>query len=668
MPNRLINEKSPYLQQHANNPVDWYPWCEEAFEKAKKENKPIFLSIGYSTCHWCHVMEKESFEDPEIAKMMNETFVNIKVDREERPDIDQVYMQVCMLLTGRGGWPLTIIMTPDKKPFFAGTYIPKESRYSIIGMKELIPQIKKIWEENKEALEERSEKILKALQEDLKPTYTDNRISDHLVKTAYKHFEYSFDKRYGGFGEAPKFPSPHNLLFLLRYYFVFKDENALKMVEKTLTEMRKGGIYDNIGYGFHRYSTDKRWLLPHFEKMLYDQAMLLMAYTEGFQATKNENFKETVYQISEYLFRDMESPEGAFSSAEDADSEGEEGKFYTFTYKELKDILKEDFEIFAKISDIKEEGNYLEEATGQPSYRNIIYQSKNWEVLEKETGISKEKLKDIWRKSLKKLFNIREKRVRPLKDTKILTDWNGLIIKALAQAGVVFNNKEFIEKAKKSADFIINNMYKDGILYHRYKDGDIAFEGNLDDYAFLSYGLFELYQATFDKKYLDLSKELTDKLIENFWDKTSGGFFYTSENNKDVIVRNKEAYDGAYPSGNSVAYNMLVNLYKITQDNKYLDYIENTEKAFYNQIKVAPQGFSMFLNGYLNLVYGSEVVIEGNKEEALDTRFYLEKEYIPLKVLDYKPSSNLKIYVCKNFTCKYPVDNKEDALKQLLEG
>ncbi len=682
MPNRLINEKSPYLQQHAHNPVDWYPWGEEAFEKAKRENKPIFLSIGYSTCHWCHVMEKESFEDPEIAKMMNETFVNIKVDREERPDIDQFYMNVCMLLTGRGGWPLTIIMTPDKKPFFAGTYFPKESRHGIIGMKDLIPQVAKIWNENKDALEERAEKIIKAITEDVKSAPSQTGLDENIFKIAYRHFESSFDEIYGGFNQPPKFPSPQNLLFLLRYYHLFKEEKALQMVEKTLIEMRKGGIYDHVGGGFHRYSTDRKWLLPHFEKMLYDQAMLLMAYTESYQITKNELFKQTAEEIIDYLVRDMKSPEGAFYSAEDADSEGEEGKFYTWTYEELKEILKDDFEVFAKISNIKEEGNYLEEATREPSYRNIIYISKDWKVLEKETGLPIEKLKDIYKRSLKKLFEVREKRVRPLKDTKILTDWNGLLISALSKAGLVFENENYIKLAKESAEFLIEKMYRNGVLYHRYKDGEIKYEGNLDDYAFLSFGLFNLYQATFEDKYIEKSHALLENMLEKFWDREEGGFFFTSEDNKDVIVRQKEVYDGAYPSGNSVAFNVLVNFYKLLSKNELLDYIDKTVKAFAHNVKLVPTGHSMFLIGYMNFLHGSEIIFSGDKEKALEIVYFLEKYYFPLKVEGLKSDildklsqfiasipqeKDIKIYICKNFACERPVSTKEEALK-ILEG
>jgi len=692
MPNKLIYEKSLYLQQHAHNPVDWYPWTEEAFEKAKRENKPIFLSIGYSTCHWCHVMERESFEDPEIARLMNETFINIKVDREERPDIDQVYMDVCLLLTGRGGWPLTIIMTPDKKPFFAGTYFPKESRYGMIGLKELIQQINKLWHEKREDIEEVADRIIKGIKENRKSAPSLKGLDEDIIKIAYTELENFFDETNGGFKGAPKFPVPHNFLFLLRYYKLFKEDlkspknqeifgsnshRALHMVRKSLIEMRKGGIYDHVGGGFHRYSTDSEWLLPHFEKMLYDQAMHLLAYAEIYQITKEEIFEQTVKETIEYLIRDMKSPEGAFYSAEDADSEGEEGKFYTWPYEELKNLLGDDFEIFAKISNIKEEGNYLDEATKRASYRNIIHISKDWEVLEKETNVPVGRLKEIYSMSLRKLLEARKNRIRPAKDTKILTDWNSLIISALSRAGVVFEKEEYIKLAKDVADFLIKKMYDGKVLYHRYSENEVAYEGNLDDYAFFSWGLFELYQATFEDRYLESSYEILNKLIENFWDAEGGGFFFTPETNKELIFRQKKAYDGAYPSGNSIAYNMLVNFYKLLSDSNLLRYIEQTEKAFLNEIKIAPSGYSMFLTGFMNLLYGFEIIFSGERKKALETRYFIEKDYIPLKVLGLKTSllnklsefvsdipeeRDIKIYICKNFACQKPVASKEEIM------
>ena len=677
-PNRLINEKSPYLQQHAYNPVDWYPWCEEAFQKAKEEDKPIFLSIGYSTCHWCHVMEKESFEDEEIAKMMNETFLNIKVDREERPDIDQFYMNVCLALTGHGGWPLTVIMTPDKKPFFVGTYIPKESAYGRIGMKDLIKEINRLWKEDREKLLSRANSIVEYIQEVSNQKGQPQQLSEKDIHNAFLYFVDTFDKKYGGFSIAPKFPSPHNLLFLLRYYKVYKDYRALQMVEKTLQEMAKGGIYDHVGYGFHRYSTDNRWLLPHFEKMLYDQAMLLMAYTEAYQATKNPLYKKIAEQIVDYVLRDMKSPEGLFYSAEDADSEGEEGKFYTWTYEELKQILKEDFDVFEKISDIKPEGNYLEEATRKPSYRNIIHISKDWKDLSQETGIPEEKLKQIFERSLKKLFKEREKRVRPLKDTKALLDWNSLFIKALFQTGIVLDNEDYINQAKSSLDTVLKTFYKDGKLFHRYKDKELKYEANLDDYSFLIYVLLEAYQDTFEENYLKSAVDLLEKAVELFWDEENGGFFFTSKDNKDVPVRQKESYDGAYPSGNSVMYNNLVSLYKLTQREDFKHLAERMEKAFSPNVKRIPHGHTMFLIGLMLMLHGKEIIFVGSKEKAVQFRKKLEEFYQPLKVVGYKnqylkeisefvknlpDEEDIKVYVCESFACKEPTSDLNEMIK-----
>ncbi len=677
-PNRLINEKSPYLQQHAYNPVDWYPWCEEAFEKAKKEDKPIFLSIGYSTCHWCHVMEKESFEDEEIAKMMNDTFVNIKVDREERPDIDQFYMNVCLALTGHGGWPLTVIMTPDKKPFFVGTYIPKESAYGRIGMKDLIKEINRLWKEDREKLLSRANSIIEYMQEVSNKKGVDQELTEKDIKNAFLYLVDTFDKKYGGFSIAPKFPSPHNLLFLLRYYKVYRDYRALQMVEKTLQEMAKGGIYDHVGYGFHRYSTDNRWLLPHFEKMLYDQAMLLMAYTEAYQATGNDLYKRVAEEVIQYVLRDMKSSEGLFYSAEDADSEGEEGKFYTWTYDELKEILEEDFDIFAKISNIKPEGNYLEEATRQPSYRNIIHVSKDWKDLSQETGILEENLKQVFERSLKKLFPVREKRVRPLKDTKSLLDWNSLFIKALFQAGLVFQNEAYVSQAKQSLEKVLQTFYKDGKLYHRFKDGELKYEGNLDDYSFLVYALLEAYQDSFDEGYLKKAVELTEKAVDLFWDEENGGFFFTSKENKDVPLRQKESYDGAYPSGNSIMYNNLVALFKLTGNSEYHQLIKKMESAFAPNIKRAPHGHTMFLIGLMMMLYAKEIMFVGDRKKALDYRKKLEEVYQPLKVVGYKDrylssisefvknlpdEKGIKVYVCENFACKEPTSDINQVIK-----
>ncbi len=682
--NRLINEKSPYLLQHAYNPVDWYPWSDEAFEKAKKEDKPIFLSIGYSSCHWCHVMEKESFEDEEVAKILNENFVSIKVDREERPDIDAIYMQVCMLFNGSGGWPLTIIMTPDKKPFFAGTYFPKHSKSGRIGLIDLILSVSEYWKKNREDLLSRSNKVVEYLKKSIENKSQEESLSSDIIHKAFLDFKSRFDKLYGGFSIKPKFPTPHNFMFLLRYYYHTKDKEALNMVEKTLTNMRLGGVFDHIGFGFHRYSTDREWLLPHFEKMLYDQALLTIAYAETYQVTKKEFYKEVAYEIIEYVIRDMTSKEGIFFSAEDADSEGEEGKFYTWTLKEIKDILKEDADLFTKIFNIKEEGNFFEEATGHLTGRNIIYLKKPLQDISNELNIDYKTLKEkvkIWRE---KLFFEREKRVHPLKDDKVITDWNGLMIAALAVAGKSFEDDNLINHVKKAADFILENMFKNDKLYHLYKDGEVKIEEFLDDYAFLTFGLIELYEATGDINYLNNAQKLIDLMIKYFYDFENHGF-YLSYNDKDLIVRPKEIFDGAIPSGNSVAAYNLYKLSLMTGNTHYQELSINTLKAFADDLKKMPSYHSMSLITLMMIYYPtSEVVLAGKR--CLNKLKEINKFFLPNKVVilkDEKSKDKLEklapytismeinedcdIFVCKNFSCNLPTKDLEIAIN-LISG
>ncbi len=679
--NRLINEKSPYLRQHAYNPVDWYPWSEEAFEKAKKEDKPIFLSIGYSTCHWCHVMEKESFEDEEIAQILNEYFVPIKVDREERPDIDSIYMNVCMLMTGHGGWPLTVFLTPDKKPFYAGTYFPKESSYTRIGLKDLLLKIAQMWKEDRKSLINRSEKVLDYLKE-YSQKKEEKQLKLDIFEKSYERFKDIFDSYYGGFGHRPKFPSPHNFMFLLRYYYKTKRKNALAMVEHTLKNMRLGGIFDHVGYGFHRYSTDERWLLPHFEKMLYDQAMLTIAYAETYQVTKDPFYKKVVEEILEYVQRDMTSEEGGFYSAEDADSEGEEGKFYVWSYDELKDILGEDFDIIRKVFNVTEEGNYREEATGKLTGKNILYMKKTLDELSKDLKIPVEELEKIVNRARKKLFEVRKKRVHPLKDTKILTDWNGLMIAAFSIAGQVLDREEYIETAKKAADFILEKMKtEEGFLLHRYKDGEAKFEGKLDDYAFLTWGLIELYNASFEEKYLKEAIQLTEKMINHFWDNKDGGFFMTPDFIKEeLIIRPKESYDGAVPSGNSVAAYNLFRLFKITGNKKYEEYGLKTINAFADKIESLLTSYSMMLVAFdFYVSEGIDIVLTG--EDVKSFKKVINNKFLPYKTVIYKKddviskiapftkniptSKEPKSYICKNFACGMPVDTLEALEKEL---
>ncbi|MFX1341614.1 MAG: thioredoxin domain-containing protein, partial [Promethearchaeota archaeon] len=565
--NRLAKEKSPYLLQHANNPVDWYPWGQEAFSKAKKEDKPILLSIGYSTCHWCHVMAHESFENERIAKLMNDAFVNIKVDREERPDIDSLYMSVAQMLTGSGGWPLTIIMTPDKQPFFAATYIPAETRFGRMGMDELIPEIQRLWKEDRNRLNT----ITKNIRTNLESSALGSKgaeLGECVLEMAFDALKQRFDEEYGGFGFRPKFPSPHNLMFLLRYWKRTKNKEALRMVEMTLQAMRLGGIFDHVGLGFHRYSTDPKWLLPHFEKMLYDQAMLTMAYVEAYQATKKDEYAQTVREIITYVLRDMTSPEGGFYSAEDADSEGEEGKFYVWTEEEIRKVLsKKEADVFVEVYNFEPDGNFLEEATGKRMGTNIPHLRKKLVTEAKARKMTKKALLKLLEEAREKLFMFRNQRIHPHKDDKILTDWNGLMIAALAKAARALNQPSYAKAAKRAVTFVLTKMQGDkGRLLHSYRDRDAGILAFLDDYAFMIWGLLELYETTFEPEHLQKAIELNAELLTHFWDKAGGGFFFTADDAEDLLVRKKDAYDGAIPSGNSVAMLNLLRLAHVTAE------------------------------------------------------------------------------------------------------
>lgn len=688
-PNKLINEKSPYLLQHAYNPVNWYSWSEEAFKKAELENKPIFLSIGYSTCHWCHVMEKESFEDEEVAKLMNETFISIKVDREERPDIDHIYMFICQMMTGSGGWPLTVIMLPDKKPFFAGTYFPKYSKYGRVGMIDLTKKIKELWDSKSDDIFKSSEKIVEALKSsiDLK---SGEILNTEIFDKAFKIFSYSFDKEYGGFGSAPKFPSPQNLLFLLKYYKRSKNIEALNIVEKTLTAMYLGGMYDQVGFGFHRYSTDRLWKLPHFEKMLYDQAMISIASIEAFQLTKNENFSNIAKEIFTYVLRDMSSEDGGFYSAEDADSEGEEGKFYLWSESEIKSLLGKDSDKIIELFNIEKNGNFEDEATKHKNSLNILFLSSDLNSFCEKYNLNTNEFSEKLNILKNKLFLEREKRIHPYKDDKILVDWNGLMIAAFSIGGRVLGNAEYIKVAEKAVSFILNNLKnKDGSLMHRFRDGEAAINANLDDYAFLIWGLIELYESTFKIEYLNRALEFNKFLIKHFWDEKSGGFYFTPDFGEELIVRKKEIYDGAIPSGNSVSLMNLIKLSKITRDSDLTKFVDMQIKAFSEEIKDSPHAYTQFLYS-LDFYLSSpcEVILVGRKDEIQKTAMVKEINsfYKPNKIVIFKDIDNLSeiestlnylkdykelnskttVYICENFACREPVNSIED-LKSLFE-
>ena len=686
--NRLIDEKSPYLLQHAFNPVDWYPWSNEAFKKADEENKPIFLSIGYPTCHWCHVMEHESFEDPEVAKLMNDVFVSIKVDREERPDIDNIYMTVCQMMTGGGGWPLTIVMTPDKRPFFSGTYFPKQTRYGRIGFIDLIKNIDKAWKDKREEVEENADQITSYLKQ---TSISDEgtEIPAEVLNKTYEYFSQKFDKEYGGFSTAPKFPSPHNILFLLRYYYRSGEANALEMVKKTLVEMRRGGMFDHIGFGFHRYSTDQKWLLPHFEKMLYDQAMLAHAYVEVYQATGNESFKQTVEQVLEYVQRDMTSSDGGFYSAEDADSEGEEGKFYVWTKDEVKNILgEEEGELFCKVFNFEDDGNFEEESTRARNGTNIPHLTNTLEDVIRESGIDPNELINKLNKARLTLFANREQRVHPQKDDKILTDWNGLMISAFAKAARVLGVEKYSDIAEKAVQFVNNKLTDDkGKLIHRYRDGEAKLNATLDDYAFMIWGLLELYETTFKVEYLKKAIELNGITTKHYWDEADGGYFFTPDFGEALLVRTKDAYDSAIPGGSSVMMNNLVRLGRLTSNQKYENSADLLSKSISENVKKSPMAFTYFLCG-LDFAKGDshEIILAGKDLNQLQPFITeLRENYIPNKIILTVTEDNFdemkelapfisnynfdfdkpQAFVCKNFACELPVGTPEEMIKTL---
>ena len=692
-PNRLIFEKSPYLLQHAYNPVDWYPWTTEAFEKAKKQDKPVFLSIGYSTCHWCHVMEKESFEDPGVADALNETFVCIKVDREERPDIDSTFMRVCQMMTGSGGGPLTILMTPDKEPFFAATYLPRESRFGRVGMKELIPRVKEAWEMRRNELYGFAERILSVLRRGEDETGFDRtgELDETTLDEAYLYFSDHFDEQFGGFGPAPKFPSPHRLTFLLRYWKRTGKEGALRMVEKTLESMRLGGIYDHIGFGFHRYSTDRQWLVPHFEKMLYDQALLTIAYVEAYQATGREEYKEIVQQTITYVLRDMVAPEGGFSSAEDADVEGEEGKFYLWSEDEIRATLPQDAAgLVLKICNVEEGGNFEEQSTRRKTGKNILYLKEPFSRIANDLTIPLLELKTRWETARRRLFVMRSSRVHPSKDDKIMTDWNGLMIVALAKAFQAFNEVQYLNAAKDAVTFVVAKMRDSrGGLYHRYRDGEAGITGFLDDYAFLSWGLLELYESTFEVEYLSLAIALTDEMMTRFWDEDRGGFYFTAEKAESVLLRDKAVYDGAYPSGNSVAALNLLRIARMTGNSELEAKADQLFRAFAHSVKEAPTAHTSLMVA-LDFALGPsyELVIVGDKEgaETMEMRNALHRAFIPNKVVLFRPISGehpeiarfaeftreltgqggrTTAYVCRDYQCKLPTTSVTKMLQSL---
>jgi len=672
-PNRLIAEKSPYLLQHAFQPVDWYPWGEEAFAKARREDKPVFVSIGYSTCHWCHVMARESFEDEEVAQLLNAHFVSIKVDREERPDIDAIYMSVCQALTGHGGWPLSVFLTPDQKPFYAGTYFPKESRYGQPGFLDVLGTVASAYHKQKEEINRSGDKIIHTLKQ-MKADHAP--IKEDIIDNAFHAFQTGFDPLYGGFGEAPKFPAPHQLLFLLRYGRWYENRRAVEMVETTLEGIANGGIHDHIGGGFARYATDRKWLVPHFEKMLYDQAMLMLAYSEAWQVTGNPRWPRIVEHIHRYVVRDMQDEKGGFYSAEDADSEGVEGKFYLWTPKEIVSALGEEkARFYCHVYGITEKGNYksanIPNRIGRSLTETAQEQGMTLAELEKKLDVLNEKL-----------FQVREKRVRPHKDDKILTSWNALMIAALATAGRIFKEKKYVDTAQQAFHFIENTMWRKDELFARYRDGDVNIQGYLDDYAFLMWACDALYEATWQAKYVVKMKETADRMIARFWDDAHFGFFL-NQADSGLVLRPKEVYDGSLPSGNSVAAMMLLKLARRTGKMDYEAFVDKMFRAFGTEINSYPMGYAWFLSAYMLGRKGTkELVILTDEKTDEPLAGVLNSVYLPEVIaLVGRPENVYRMapytkdftfvnhkttyYLCEHFACRKPTNNADEVIKVL---
>ncbi len=628
MQNHLKNQTSPYLLQHADNPVHWYPWCEDAFEKAKKEEKPIFLSIGYSTCHWCHVMAHESFEDTEIAAILNENFISIKVDKEERPDIDSIYMSVCQTLTGSGGWPTTIFMTPEQKPFFAGTYFPKNSRWGSIGFQELLETISDKWKHERTALLASANQILSILK---KEEPSEKKIAcspEYILESALLIYKRIFDREHGGFGQAPKFPSPHNLLFLMQYYEKTNHKEAMDMVNKTLLQMYRGGIFDHIGGGFSRYSTDNYFLAPHFEKMLYDNALLIMAYAKAYELSHNKLYLNIAERTANYVLNEMTSPNGGFYSAQDADSEGVEGKYYLFEPDEIKNILgNEEAQAFCKYYDITERGNF---------------EGKNIPNLLKTNPITPD-----YHFDLPKLYAYRKKRYHLHLDDKILTSWNGLMIAAMCHLYRITQNAVYLHAAEQAQVFIEEHLSEQDSLFVSWRDGRHSGKGFLDDYANEIYALLSLYESTLDNTYLSRAKTLCDKCLCLFHDESGSGFFLNGSENETLIMRPKETYDGAMPSGNSMmAYNLLRLSHYYENDN-YDTYAEKQLRFMITEASRYPSGYAMFLCALLDYV------------ELPTTVTIVLKDKTELKNLKGKIPLSAMVKVLEEPTDEYPLKNNQ---------
>ncbi len=681
--NRLIKEKSPYLLQHANNPVEWHAWNDEAFAKSRNENKPILLSIGYSTCHWCHVMEHESFEDAVTAELMNRDFISIKVDREERPDIDQLYMNYVMATTGSGGWPMTVFLTPDKKPFYGGTYFPPEDRYGMPGFKTLLLELAHAWKNRRDEIIRSADSATAFLNAKNENQKSEVSLSAKILEAAFERHRASFDAEWGGFGGAPKFPRTHTLSMLLRHWRRSQNPDALILVEKTLQAMARGGIYDQIGGGFHRYSTDNQWRVPHFEKMLYDQALLTGVYLEAFEATLRPEYAKIAEETLAYVTREMTDVQGGFFSAQDADSEdpyhlGEkrEGAFFVWAQKEIEALFPaEEASVLLFFYGIRPEGNALSDPHKEFGGYNVLHQSHTLQETAAHFKKTEAQIEAVLAKARGLLLEKRGEKPRPHLDDKVLTDWNGLMIAAFARAASVLGEPRYAKTATAAANFILKRLQDSkGVLLHRYRDGESGIRASLNDYAFLIYGLLHLYQATFEPAWLEESKRLAQEMMERFWDRSSGGFFLAGADAQDLIARSKEVYDGAIPSGNSMAATVLVLLSRYAPDASFGEMADKTLQFFSGDIAAEPTAYPQMLVA-LDFQIGPsyEITIAGSREESF-VKAALQEIYlrfIPNKIIMLDETGQrlvegkAALYICRGRACERPVTKIEDLGKVL---
>lgn len=678
--NRLIYESSPYLLQHAYNPVDWYSWSEEALAKAKVENKPILLSIGYSACHWCHVQMHESFENEETARLLNEHFVSIKVDREERPDLDQIYMNAVQMMTGHGGWPLTIFLTPDLIPFFGGTYFPPEDRYHMPGFPKVLQGVAAAYRERPDEVRETAASILSELQRTNAASASSESVSLELLDAAFQGIRRNYDSRHGGFGQAPKFPAAMNLEFALQAWHRTQQAEALQIVTHTCRRMAEGGMYDQLGGGFHRYSTDAKWLVPHFEKMLYDNALLSRLYLHVYQATGDPFFRRITQETLDYVVREMTDSRGGFYSTQDADSEGEEGRFFVWSVDEVRELLDEaDARLFSAYYDITPSGNFEGE--------NILHVSRSAEETARTVGVSVEELMNAVERGRQVLFDRRERRVKPGRDEKVLTAWNGLMLASFAESSVVLERADYREAAERNAQFVLDNLRAKNLLLHSYKDGQAKLNAYLDDYAFMAYGLLTLYEATGTLRWLEEAVQLAARMIEEFWDEAEGGFFYTGQSHERLIVRTKDYFDNATPSGNSVAADLFLRLAVFTGNEDYQRKAGAIFRLMRDSIARYPSAFGRLLCALdFHLTTPREIAIvrarEGTGERELLREVW--RRYLPSKVvaqaiegderamklaplLSGRSALNGRAtaYVCEHYTCKQPVTTPTELAAQL---